>query len=754
MQGTLDDVDTLGAPTVAPVPPGGGSRGHRPLLERYWGHASFRPGQEQAIEAVLAKRDALVVMATGGGKSVCYLVPPLVRNARCRAHKATGRPRTCLVVSPLISLMEDQVAGLTRRGLTACFLGSAQADPAVAAAAWRGGVYAYVYVTPELLLAGGTAARLAALHEAAPVCLVAVDEAHCVSEWGHDFRPEYRRLGELRALLPGVPFLAVTATATARVQADIASSLAFGPDALRLVTTFERPNLHFSVLPKPPGGPRAAIGPGGPGRAALAGATPALVYTVTTREADDIADCLRRGPGAPLGVVVVYHGKRSAEERSAAHRAFLGGAADVMVATLAYGMGIDKPDVRSIVHYGAPATLEAYYQQAGRAGRDGLPSRCTLLWSPGDIATQDRIKDGGGDGCGVSRPAYEQALASVLAYCTSAACRSALLVGHFLSGGEAVVPEPAAFCAGGCDNCSARRAGGLAERDMTREARQLLAAVRGTRGVYGLGKPVAVLRGSSAKDVPDWMRQLPDADDARRPLFGCGRERSEAWWKGLAGRLVGRGLLAIRSISRGNGGASYSAVQLTPAGAAALADRTPIRLALPPAMAPPPVAWPVADQRASGTDKRASGTDKPAAAALRPLTKPPHAAALWSLARLVEDGWDVGRIAERKGADAADDAKALQPDTVLGHVADCVAHLEPDAVPDAALGRLLAEIGLTEGVARRVAVAVRAHGHSGGIMAVRAALEDGVGCGAATPGYGVVKMVAALVQARRLWFDV
>lgn len=411
------------------------------LLQRYFGHSAFNPYQREIIEDLLAGRDVLAVLATGGGKSLCYQVPALVGDG------------VVLVISPLIALMKDQVDDLQARGIGAEALNSSgsYATTRRILAELNEGLIQILYVSPEKAVGEDFIDLMASL----PVTLIAVDEAHCISMWGHQFRPEYRSLAVLKERFPGVPMVALTATATPDVRDDIARQLNLSKPSV-YVGSFNRENLRYVVVGKEEDAYerfRAYLR----GRRGDAG----IVYVATRDGAETLAARLRAG-GIPA---LPYHAGMTAAARRETQDRFIGGKVPVVCATSAFGMGIDKPDVRFVVHYDMPKTLEAYYQESGRAGRDGGESDCILYYSDEDarrlrsFIDRDLASE-------FQREVARSKLQSMVDYCTATGCRRKMLLGYF---GERI-EEPCS----GCDACApagkARPRSGRRKRGATRPA--------------------------------------------------------------------------------------------------------------------------------------------------------------------------------------------------------------------------------------------------------------------------------------------
>ncbi len=491
------------------------------VLSQVFGFAGFRGVQGQVIADVVAGHDVALVMPTGAGKSLCYQIPALCR------------PGCGIVLSPLIALMADQVRALGLAGVRAAALNSQSGDSAETVRAFRSGELDLLYVAPERAAMEG----FRSLVREGPVSLVAIDEAHCVSQWGHDFRPDYRRLKALADLLPGVPRIALTATADAATRADICEQLGIAADRL-VVAGFDRPNIQYRAEAKRR--PAEQLVAFVKARGAVAG----VVYCQTRKGAELAAEQL-----AAAGVAArVYHAGLAPLVRSDNQKWFQRAEAGVMCATVAFGMGIDKPDIRFVVHMGLPKSIEAYYQETGRAGRDGAPSVAMLFWGPQDVTlARQRIADGEADD---ARKAHEQAqLAKLAAWAETLGCRRVPLLTHF---GE-VDPSPC----GNCDNCLEAPA----TLDVTEAARKLLSAVYRTGQMFGMAHVAQVLRGEGDDKV---LRFGHD----RLGLFGIGADLGAAQWLRL-----GRLLEANHALERDS---AHGGLRLGPAARAILKGEVPV----------------------------------------------------------------------------------------------------------------------------------------------------------------------------------
>lgn len=465
-------------------------------LNRYFGYDSFRPGQSGIVSAILAGRDVLGVMPTGAGKSICYQIPAAIL------------PGVAIVISPLISLMRDQVDALNDVGLPAAFINTTQTpdEQDLVCAQALSGQIKLLYVAPERL----ETERFRNFAVRVPISLVAVDEAHCVSQWGQDFRSSYLGIGEFIAGLPTRPTVAAfTATATERVRRDIVSILGLHTPSIT-VTGFDRPNLYFDVISMPRKDKASWV-------ASYIASHPdesGIVYCATRKETEALAESLnsavaelRAAGGADVSdigtIAVAYHGGMSADAREKAQRDFVTDRVPVVVATNAFGMGIDKSNVRFVIHHNMPESIEAYYQEAGRAGRDGEPSRCTLLWNESDIVTRRRLLDSDYENERLTpeeqeavRASKRRLLDAMVGYCRTTDCLHAYMTRYFGETAGAAAKTDGK-CVGGCANCEHT----FETIDVTDIARAISRCVHDVNQHVGSGKIVKVLRGSKAQDL-------------------------------------------------------------------------------------------------------------------------------------------------------------------------------------------------------------------------------------------------------------
>jgi ATP-dependent DNA helicase RecQ len=512
------------------------------VLQRVWGYSSFRPLQREAIDAVLAARDSVVVLPTGGGKSLCFQLPALVDD------DAPHDRRLALVVSPLIALMKDQVDGLVAQGVAAACLHSGQtsAERQAAIDLVRSGRCRLLYVAPERAVGEG-ADGFKRLVSANGVRYVAIDEAHCISQWGHDFRPEYRQLAALRQSLPGVSLHAFTATATTRVRQDIVTELGLVDPAV-LVGPFDRPNLTYRVLP------RTTLKPQIRTLLARHAHQAGIIYCLARKEVDALAQWLEQEGVRALP----YHAGLDDRTRHRHQDAFLNEEADVMVATVAFGMGIDRSDVRFVLHAGAPRSLEHYQQEAGRAGRDGLAAECVLITSTGDFARWRSLLESRGEWSDQVR----LLMRDMERYATATSCRHRALVEYF---GQRL---DAATC-GACDWCL----GELERVDAAQVLGQkILSAVARTGQRWGVGHVTSVLRGESSEAVTARGHHALS-------VFGLLKECSAAEVRGYVDQLTQAGYLART-------GDQYPTLQITAAGAELLRGQADCVLFRQPRLAP------------------------------------------------------------------------------------------------------------------------------------------------------------------------
>jgi len=500
----------------------------RQLSERF-GFATFRPGQEAVIRAVLAGRDAMAVMPTGQGKSLCYQMP------------STLLPGLTLVISPLIALMQDQVAAMKQRKIAAAAFhsGLTGLEKSRVMQELQERRLQLLYVAPERMQHEGFLRLLRSLW----VSLLVVDEAHCISQWGHDFRPDYLKIGRLRQELTNPPCLALTATATARVQTDLCQRLSLR-DPFRLVAGFRRTNLALSVhLSHSRQDKLSTLG-------RLVRETEKgtiLVYCATRRAVEEVAAWL----GQSYPSVGYYHAGLSDEERRMVHEEFRRGTVRILAATNAFGMGIDKPDVRLVVHFDIPGSLEAYYQEVGRAGRDGRPAACALLFHERDLATQEYfIEQASKDPEGTDRAGrMKTLLQEMLGYVSTSTCRQLAILEYFSDDAELALGP-----CGLCDRCvtPAQQPGRSISHKPEVSAKAILETVSWCMGRFGMGRIVDMLRGSRSKALLAYGAE-------NCPTYGISRGQTKPVVTGLVKNLIQSGYLRIE-------GTEYPTLELTSMG--------------------------------------------------------------------------------------------------------------------------------------------------------------------------------------------
>ena len=505
----------------------------REILKRYFGHDTFRPLQEEIISESLDGRDVFALLPTGGGKSLCYQLPAILEEG------------LTVVISPLIALMKDQVDGLNANGIPATFLNSSlnKTEARKRYAKLFAGEYTILYVAPERLTLSGFLDDLKQWE----VSRFAVDEAHCISEWGHDFRPEYRQLSNLRRLFPDLPFMALTATATDRVRTDILTQLRL-KEPRTFVASFNRPNLNYQIETKQAVFQQILK---------FVSSKPyesGIIYCYSRKATESLADRLRQNGIEALP----YHAGMTPLKRAENQEAFIRDEIKIICATIAFGMGIDKPNVRYVIHQDLPKNIEGYYQETGRAGRDGLPSDCILYFSPGDVAKQLQfIADKNNH---KERDVATQQLRQMVHYSESSECRRKVLLGYFSE-------EWTEGNCGNCDNCRNPKQ----TFDGTLPAQKFMSCIfrvnQASGFSVGINHIVDVLLGSKNEKVLKWKHD-------RLSTYDIGQDYTRMEWQAFGRELIRNGYIEQNA-------ENHSVLELARKGKVALRDRTPIQLTQP-----------------------------------------------------------------------------------------------------------------------------------------------------------------------------
>ena len=473
----------------------------RDILKRVFGFDGFRANQEAIVHRVLDGQHTLLVMPTGGGKSLCYQLPALMM------------PGTAIVVSPLIALMQDQVTSLNQLGIRAAFLNSSLSleDQIVVSRKARQGMLDLLYVAPERLMTEGFQSLLRDMQ----LALFAIDEAHCISQWGHDFRPEYHQLTSLRESYPDVPCIAVTATADEPTRKEILERLHISPDGLT-VTGFDRPNIRYTVVVKKNGRKQLLnfIEREHPDEAGI-------VYCFTRKKVEETAAWLRKEGFDALP----YHAGLSSEDREAHQNRFIREEGLIVVATVAFGMGIDKPNVRFVAHMNVPKSMESYYQETGRAGRDGLPADAWMTYSLGDIVMMRKLLETS-EADEKQKWVEQHKLNQLFGYCETIDCRRQVLLSYF--------GQPDTVACGNCDNCTSP----VEQWDGTVAAQMVMSCVARTGQRFGAGHVIDVLQGKESEKVLRFRHN-------QLPTFGVGESMGATEWRAIIRQLVASDYLRV-----------------------------------------------------------------------------------------------------------------------------------------------------------------------------------------------------------------